>query len=322
MSFCAGEGWHSPSIVNQNEWRVVVIYRQTLAAPVVCAGIGLHTGERVRLALKPASTGAGITFVRSDITDRDNRIEARAENVSAVRLGTTISNSAGASVATVEHLMAALAGLAIDDLTIEIDGPELPVMDGSSAPFIDLINRVGVKATGAPRRAIQVLKPVIVESEGRRAAFMPALKSMIEVEINFDHHAVGNQTCVFEVTPEIFSGDIASARTFGFRKDLDALLAAGLARGGSMENAVVLDDDGVANPEGLRFDDEFARHKALDALGDLYLAGAPIIGRYHAQRPGHAINNEALLALLADKSAWKMVTVRDACQQDIAMANS
>tara|TARA_R110001606_G_scaffold274599_5_gene423023 strand:- start:4114 stop:4944 length:831 start_codon:yes stop_codon:yes gene_type:complete len=276
----------------------------------------------VRLVLKPASTGAGISFVRSDITDRDNRIAARAENVTTVRLGTTIANEAGASVATVEHLMAALAGLGVDDAIVEIDGPELPVMDGSSAPFVDLVNRVGLKRLAAPRRAIQVLKPVIVESEGRRASFLPALTSMIEVEINFEHSAVGNQTCTFEVTPEIFSTDIAAARTFGFRKDLDALLAAGLARGGSMENAVVLDDDGVANPEGLRFDDEFARHKALDALGDLYLAGAPIIGRYHAQRPGHAVNNLALRALLADKSAWKMVTVRDACQHDVAMANS
>tara|TARA_R110002124_G_scaffold30615_5_gene105043 strand:- start:1709 stop:2608 length:900 start_codon:yes stop_codon:yes gene_type:complete len=299
-----------------------VIYRQTLAAPVVCAGIGLHTGERVRLVLKPASTGAGISFVRSDITDRDNRIAALADNVTTVRLGTTIANAAGVSVATVEHLMAALAGLGVDDAVVEIDGPELPVMDGSSAPFVDLVNRVGLKQLAAPRRAIQVLKPVVVESEGRRASFLPALSSMIEVEINFEHSAVGNQTCTFEVTPEIFAGDIAAARTFGFRKDLDALLAAGLARGGSMDNAVVLDDDGVANPEGLRFDDEFARHKALDALGDLYLAGAPIIGRYHAQRPGHAINNLALRALLADKSAWKMVTVRDACQHDVAMANS
>lgn len=288
----------------------------------MCAGIGLHSGERVRLALKPASTGAGIVFIRSDITDRDNRIEARAENVTAVRLGTTIANEAGASVATVEHLMAALAGLGIDDLTVEIDGPELPVMDGSSAPFIALINRVGLRGLAAPRRAIQVLKPVVIESEGRRASFLPALKSIIEVEINFEHSAVGNQSCAFEVTPEVFSGDIAAARTFGFRKDLEALLAAGLARGGSMDNAVVLDDDGVANPEGLRFEDEFARHKALDALGDLYLAGAPILGRYHAQRPGHAINNQALRALLADKSAWKMVTVRDACQHDVAMANS
>jgi UDP-3-O-[3-hydroxymyristoyl] N-acetylglucosamine deacetylase len=308
--------------LNQKSGVVVVIYRQTLAAPVVCAGIGLHSGEHVRLALKPASTGAGINFVRSDITAHDNRIEARAENVTAVRLGTTIANAAGASVATVEHLMAALAGLGVDDVTVEIDGPELPVMDGSSAPFVDLINRVGLKQLAAPRRAIQVLKPVVIESEGRRASFLPALCSMIEVEINFEHSAVGNQSCSFEVTPEIFSNDIASARTFGFRKDLDALLAAGLARGGSMDNAVVLDDDGVANPEGLRFDDEFARHKALDALGDLYLAGAPIIGRYHAQRPGHAINNQALRALLDDKSAWKMVTVRDVCRQDVAMANS
>lgn len=297
-------------------------YRHTLAAPVVCAGIGLHTGERVRLVLQPASAGAGIIFIRTDITDRENRIEARADAVSGVRLGTTISNSDGVSVATVEHLMAALAGLGVDDLMIEIDGPELPVMDGSSAPFVEMIDHVGLRAHAAPRRAIQVLKPVIVETEGRRASFLPAIRSVIEVEINFEHQTVGRQSCVFDVTPGVFSRDIAAARTFGFKRDYDALLAAGLAKGGSMDNAVVLDEDGVVNPDGLRFDDEFARHKALDALGDLYLAGAPIIGRYHAQRPGHAINNDAVRALLADRSAWKMVSMRDVPVEARAVAQS
>jgi UDP-3-O-[3-hydroxymyristoyl] N-acetylglucosamine deacetylase len=297
-----------------------VIYRHTLAAPAVCAGIGLHTGERVRLALQPAKAGTGVVFIRSDISDRDNRIEARASAVSGVRLGTTIVNDDGVSVATVEHLMAALAGLGVDDVRIEIDGSELPVMDGSSQPFVDLINRVGLRAHAVPRRAIQVLKPITVETEGRHCSFLPALRPAVEVEIQFEHVAVGRQHCAFDVSPGIFARDIASARTFGFRKDYEALLAAGLARGGSMDNAVVLDDDGVSNPEGLRFDDEFARHKALDALGDLYLAGAPIIGRYIAHRPGHAINNAAVRALLADTSAWKMVSMRDSTVQDVAVA--
>ena len=299
-----------------------MIYRQTLAAPVVCAGVGLHSGERVRLVMQPAPAGSGIVFIRSDITDRDNRVEARADAVTGVRLGTTIANGDGVSVATVEHLMAALAGVGVDDAIVDIDGPELPVMDGSSAPFVDLIHKVGLVAHAAPRRAIQVLKPVMVETEGRRAGFLPALKPMIEVDIAFEHQAVGRQSCVFDVTPDIFANDIAGARTFGFQKDYDALLAAGLARGGSMDNAVVLDETGVVNPEGLRYHDEFVRHKALDALGDLYLAGAPILGRYSASRPGHAINNAAVRALLEDTSAWKMVPMRGGATHDIALAQS
>jgi len=299
-----------------------VINRQTLAAPVVCAGVGLHTGERVRLVFQPATAGTGVVFVRSDITGQDNRIEARADAVVGVRLGTTIANADGVSVATVEHLMAALAGIGVDDVLIDIDGPELPVMDGSSAPFVQLIHKVGLKSQAMPRRAIQVLKPVTVETEGRRASFLPALKPMIEVEISFEHQAVGRQSCIFDVTPDIFAEDIASARTFGFQKDFDTLLAAGLARGGSMDNAIVLDETGVVNPEGLRFDDEFVRHKALDALGDLYLAGAPIIGRYSANRPGHSINNEALRALLSDTSAWKWGPMRGGVSQDVALAQS
>ena len=294
-----------------------MIYRQTLAAAAVCAGIGLHSGQRVRLVLEPAPAGSGIVFIRSDITDRDNRIEAKAHAVCGVRLGTTIGNAEGVTIATVEHLMAALAGLGVDDVIVDVDGPEIPVMDGSSAPFVELIQQVGLKAHAVPRRAIQVLRPVTVETEGRRSAFLPALRPAIEVDIQFEHMSVGRQNCAFDVSPEIFSSDIAAARTFGFRKDYDALLAAGLARGGSLDNAVVLEEDGIANPEGLRFDDEFVRHKALDALGDLYLAGAPIIGRYMAHRPGHAINNQAVLALLDDTSAWKMVNMRD---QDVVSA--
>ncbi len=284
------------------------------------AGIGLHTGDRVRMVLQPASAGAGIVFVRSDITDRNNRIAARATNVNEVRLGTTITNEAGVSVATIEHLMAALAGLGVDDAVIEVEGSEVPVMDGSSAPFVKLIRQVGLKSHAMPRRAIQVLRPVMIEDDERSAGFLPALKPSIEIEISFEHASVGRQSCAFEIAPDIFSDDIASARTFGFRKDYEALLAAGLARGGSMDNAVVLDDDGIANPEGLRFKDEFVRHKALDALGDIALAGAPIIGCYRAARPGHAINNAAVRALLDDPTSWKWVSMRDVDAGAMAMA--
>jgi UDP-3-O-[3-hydroxymyristoyl] N-acetylglucosamine deacetylase len=312
----------SLSIVKNNNGVVRVVHRQTLAATAVCAGTGLHSGQHVRMVLKPAAPGSGIVFERSDITDRPNIIEARATNVSGVRLGTTIANDAGASVATVEHLMAALAGLGVDDLHVDIDGPEIPVMDGSSAPFVELINRVGLTENAAPRRAIRVLKSVSVEFQGRTAAFLPSVKPVIDVEIDFPHPAVGRQHYAFDISPEVFAGDVSRARTFGFKRDVDAMRAAGLALGGSMQNAVVLDDSGVINEEGLRFADEFARHKALDALGDLYLAGAPILALYQAHQPGHALNNAALRALLADTSAWKMVSMANAMATRSAVAHS
>lgn len=296
--------------------------RQTLASAAVCSGIGLHSGERVRLVLKPSAPGTGIVFERTDLDTADNRVEARATNVTTVRLGTTIANESGVSVATVEHLMAALAALGVDDVLIEIDGPEVPIVDGSSAPFVDLIAQVGLKATAMPRRAIRVLKAVSAEFQGRTATFMPSLRPVIDVEIDFPHPSVGRQRYAFDISAETFTGEVASARTFGFKRDVEALRAAGLARGGSMDNAVVLDESGVLNEEGLRFADEFARHKALDALGDLALAGAPILGRYQASQPGHALNNVAVRALLADETAWKMVTLSEALAPQAAAARS
>lgn len=296
--------------------------RQTLASAAVCSGIGLHSGERVRLVLKPAAPGTGIVFERTDLDTAENRIEAKATNVTTVRLGTTIANEAGVSVATVEHLMAALAALGVDDALIEIDGPEVPIVDGSSAPFVDLIVQVGLKASAMPRRAIRVLKAVSAEFQGRTATFMPSLRPVIDVEIDFPHPSVGRQRYAFDISAETFTGEVASARTFGFKRDVEALRAAGLARGGSMDNAVVLDESGILNEEGLRFADEFARHKALDALGDLALAGAPILGRYQASQPGHALNNVAVRALLADETAWKMVTLSEALAPQAAAARS
>lgn len=288
-----------------------MIERATLAAPAVCAGIGLHTGARVRMAMKPAPLGSGIVFERSDLDVEDCRVPALREHVRSTDLGTTLVNDAGASVATVEHLMAALAGLGIDDLIIELDGPEVPAMDGSSAPFVELILQVGLLTRPAPRRALQVIREVEVTDGSRHAVFMPALRPAIDVEIDFDDPAIGRQQFAFEVSRSNFQDLVAPARTFGFRREFSALLKAGLARGGSMDNAVVVDDDGVANPEGLRFADEFVRHKALDALGDLYLLGAPIIGLYKAHRPGHGLNAKALAALLADESAWRWTNMAE-----------
>lgn len=296
--------------------------RTTLASAAVCAGIGLHTGARVRMALKPAPVGLGIVFERTDGDAEDRRIPAHRDFVRSTDLGTTLVNGAGASVSTVEHLMAAFAGLGIDDVLVELDGPEVPAMDGSSAPFVDLMLRAGLKGSAAPRKAIKVLKAVEVEDGAKRAVFLPSLKPAIDVEIDFEDQTIGRQSFMFEVTRENFADLVAPARTFGFRRDLNQLLKAGLARGGSMDNAVVVDDEGVANPEGLRFADEFVRHKALDALGDLYLAGAPILGLYRATRPGHGMNAKALGALLADESAWCWETLHDAETSEERLVNS
>ena len=288
--------------------------RTTLISPAVCAGIGLHTGARVRMVLKPAAVGSGIVFERTDLDVADRRVPARRDYVRSTDLGTTLVNDAGASAATVEHLMAAFAGLGVDDVIVELDGPEVPAMDGSSAPFVELMLHAGLKSSPAPRRVIQVLKPVEVQDGARHAVFLPALKPAIDVVIDFDDPAIGRQHFAFEVGRDAFCDLVAPARTFGFRRDLNMLLKNGLARGGSLDNAVVLDEGKVANPEGLRFADEFVRHKALDALGDLYLAGAPILGLYRAERPGHGLNAKAVDALLGDASAWRWANLTEAVE--------
>ncbi|MCP2678135.1 UDP-3-O-acyl-N-acetylglucosamine deacetylase [Maricaulaceae bacterium NA33B04] len=292
------------------------MHRTTLSAPAVCAGIGLHTGARVRMVMKPASVGSGIVFERSDLDVADARVPARREFVRSTDLGTTLVNEAGASAATVEHLMAAFAGLGVDDVIVELDGPEVPAMDGSSAPFVDLMLQVSLTQSPAPRRAIQVLKTVEVEDGARSATFLPSVKPAIDVTIDFDDPTIGRQHFAFEVNRDAFSDLVAPARTFGFRRDLNMLLKNGLARGGSLDNAIVIDEGKVANPEGLRFADEFVRHKALDALGDLYLAGAPILGLYRATRPGHGLNAKAVEALLADETAWRWANMADAEQAE------
>ena len=288
-----------------------MITRSTLTSAVVCAGIGLHSGIRVRMVLKPAPLGSGLVFERTDLDLEDRRIPAHRDLVESTDLSTKLVNDSGASVATVEHLMAALAGLGIDDLHIEIDGPEVPAMDGSSIDFVNLINQAGITTTPAPRRFIQVLKPVEVVDGLKHAMFLPSLRPAIDVEIDFEESLIGRQNFAFDVVPGAFEAEVASARTFGFRRDLSMLLNAGLAQGASMDNAVVIHEGKVENATGLRFDNEFVRHKALDALGDLYLAGAPILGLYRAIRPGHGLNAKALAALLADETAWRWTTINE-----------
>ncbi len=283
--------------------------QQTLRQTLTIQGIGLHSGAVVTLTIHPAATGHGIVFVRSDITDRDNVIPAQWDNVVDTRLCTVIANEAGASVGTIEHLMAALRGCGIDNAMIEIDGPEVPVMDGSSAPFVERFDAVGVTAQSAPRRAIRVLKEVSVTQDGKRVRLSPSDSSAFVGQIEFNHPAIGSQFFETKLYNGNFRHDLAAARTFGFAHEVEAMRKAGLARGGSLDNAIVLDNTKVLNEDGLRFADEFIRHKLLDAVGDLYLAGGLILGTYEGFKAGHALNNAILHELFATPGAWAYVDV-------------
>ncbi len=283
----------------------LAIFQHTLAAPVFFAGKGLHSGQDVRVVVRPAPPDAGLVFVRTDILDRDNRIPARGDAVTQTRLGTVIGNAAGASVSTIEHLMAALAALSIDNAVIELDGPEVPMMDGSAAPFLRLFDRAGVREQNVPRRYIEIIDSIVVIDEERSASLSPADRFEMRFEIDFDSDAIGRQSVELVMDEAGFRRELADARTFGFAGEVEALRKAGLALGGSMDNVVVIEGDRVLNPEGLRHPDEFVRHKALDALGDLYLLGAPVIGRFEGVRSGHEMNNALVRALLATPKAWR-----------------
>lgn len=280
--------------------------QQTIERPAVCAGIGVHSGEKARLVLKPAPVGSGVIFRRTDLDASDIEIKAHANSVSDTRLGTTLTNEAGVSVAVVEHLMAALAGMGIDNLIIEIDGPEVPIMDGSSAVYCELLLQAGVKTQAAPRRRIRILERVEIIDGPKRATLSPSDDTVLTLRarIEYDDSVIGIQQMALRMAPGMFARDLAFARTYGFARDVDMLRAIGLARGGSLDNAVVVDDGAVMNPEGLRAEDEFVRHKMLDAVGDLMLAGAPIAGSYDAVQPGHALNNALVRKLLSTPSAW------------------
>ena len=287
--------------------------QQTIERPAMCAGIGVHSGEKARLVLKPAPVGTGVVFRRTDLDASDITIHAHADAVSDTRLGTTMTNEAGVSVAVVEHLMAALAGMGIDNLIIDIDGPEVPIMDGSSAVFCELLLQAGLKKQSAPRRRIRILETVEIIDGPKRATLSPSDDSVLTLRarIEYDDSVIGIQQMALRLAPGMFARDLAFARTYGFARDVEMLRANGLARGGSLDNAVVLEDGAVMNPEGLRAEDEFVRHKMLDAVGDLMLAGAPIAGSYDAVQPGHALNNALVRKLLATPSAWCWETDAD-----------
>lgn len=279
--------------------------QHTLKSLVRLGGTGLHSGAAVTLSLRPAPADHGIVFVRTDVAGRDNNIPALWDRVVDTRLCTMIGNSDGVSVGTVEHLMAALRGCGIDNAVAELDGPEVPVMDGSSEPFVTAIDRVGLKAQAAPRRVIRILKDIYVEEADKFASLSPSETPRFSGEIDFAHPAINSQRREVTLLNGNFRHDLADSRTFGFLHEVEALRKLGLVRGGSMENAIVLDRDSILNPGGLRHEDEFIRHKLLDAVGDLYLAGAPILGAYESRRGGHALNNALLRKLFATDGAWE-----------------
>ena len=286
-------------------------FQHTVRAPAVFAGVGVHTGAYTRVAVHPAGADEGIVFVRTDITDRDNRVPASAEAVCKTQLGTVIGNEAGVTVATIEHLMAAMVMLGVDNAVVELDGPEMPIMDGSSLPFVQILERAGKRVLNAPRRFIEILETVEVVDGDKRAALKPAMRFEVAFEISFPSAAIGRQYVDLPMDEHAFRRELADCRTFGFLHEVEALRAMGLARGGTMDNCVVIEGDRVLNPEGLRRSDEFVRHKALDAIGDLYVLGAPVIGRFEGELAGHGINNQLVRALLARPEAWRVRTFAD-----------
>ena len=281
----------------------VVPAERTLGAPIGCVGVGLHSGQRVQLQFCPAPAGAGIVFRRTDL---GMDIPARFDNVSDTRLCTVLS-SGGASVGTVEHVLAALAGTGVTSAVVEVDGPEVPVLDGSAAPFVFLLECAGIVDLHAPARTVEVLRTVRVSAGDAWAELSPGRRDGLDMElcIEFAAGAIGRQSLRYAGDESAFRHELATARTFTLREEVEALQAAGLGRGGSLQNAVVVDGATVLNPGGLRMQDEFVRHKMLDAVGDLSLAGGVLSGSFRGHKSGHALNNRLLRALFADNANWR-----------------
>lgn len=289
--------------------RELDVKQTTVADQVIVEGIGVHSGKPARVVIHPAEANSGITFLRTHLPQgRERLIEASHRAVRDTQLCTVIGDETGATISTIEHLMSALAGLEIDNALIEVDGPEVPILDGSSRPWIEAIDQVGIRTVSALRRVVKVLKPVRVEHGNSVVELLPrAAGFRVDIEILFGHAAIGRQVYGFEFSPDRYRREVAAARTFGFMKDVEKLWKMGLALGASLDNSIALGDDRVINPEGLRFQNEFVRHKLLDAIGDLSLAGYAIQGHYKAFCPGHKLNTMILDALFADSSAYAIV---------------
>lgn len=287
-----------------------VVFQRTLKTAVQCDGVGLHSGEPVNLVLKPASAGTGVVFIRTDVDADQSVIPARWDRVVDTRLCTVIANEHGVRVGTIEHLMAALAGCGLDNVIVEVDGPEVPVMDGSSGPFVFLIECAGVVEQDQPRRVIRILKSISVGEGEAHATLEPDACFSLDVQVHFEGTAVSRQALSVGMKNGSFCKELARARTFGFLNEVVAMQAAGLGKGGSLDNAIVVDGLKIMNKDGLRYADEFVRHKMLDAVGDLFLAGGAILGKFAGKRSGHALNNALLRALFADDDAWRYDELR------------
>ena len=285
--------------------------QRTLARKARLSGVGVHSGQPATATILPAPCDTGVRFIRLDVQGQNNLIDARFDAVTDTALCTCIGNDDGVKISTIEHLMAALAGCGIDNALVEVDGPEVPIMDGSSEPFLDALLTAGAIDQDEPLRAIRILKPVTVHLGDKTAELLPADHFEIEYDIDFTDTAIGKQRRVERFTGDAFIRDYANSRTFCTLGDVEALRKIGFARGGTLQNAIVVDNGRVLNREGLRHRDEFVRHKMLDAVGDLALAGVPVIGRYRGVRAGHDMTNRLLHALFADPSAWRYEEVAD-----------
>jgi UDP-3-O-[3-hydroxymyristoyl] N-acetylglucosamine deacetylase len=285
------------------------IFQRTLKQPVSFVGLGLHSGIKSRITLKPSNDATGIFFRRKDVPAHQALIAARWYKVTDTTLSTGLSNRYGISVSTVEHLMAALRLCGIDNLEIEVDGPEIPIMDGSARPFVDTMTSIGTRPINEPRKAIWIHKTIEVRDGECYALLLPDTQPRVTVSIDFKEPVIGAQTLSVNIDDQSLHQRVAPARTFGFMDQIEDLRSKGLALGGSLNNAILVDNHRIVNPDGLRFEDEFVRHKVLDAIGDLSLIGTPVIGHYHAFKSGHLLNKLLINKLLADKSAWSYVTM-------------
>ncbi len=299
-----------------------MIGQRTLRNAIKATGIGLHSGDKVYLTLNPAPVDTGIVFRRVDL-DPVVEIPARAESVADTTLSTSLV-ARGERVSTVEHLLAALAGLGIDNAYIDVSAPEVPIMDGSAGPFVFLIQSAGIEEQNAPKKFVRIKRKVTVEDGDKVASFLPFNGFKVSFTIDFDHPVFRDRRAHAEVdfSSASFVREISRARTFGFMHEIEYLRSKGLARGGSVDNAIVVDEYRILNQDGLRYDDEFVRHKVLDAIGDLYLLGHSLIGEFRAYKSGHALNNASLRALIAQPDAWEMVTFEDDAVAPISYATS
>lgn len=281
--------------------------QKTINSKVSCVGVGIHSGQQASITIYPADCDSGITFCRTDVDIRQSIIKADYKNVATTNLGTTIANEFGVKVSTIEHLMAAIWGCDIDNLYIEINGSEIPIMDGSSWPFVFLIECAGIIEQEKPRNFLEITDNFEIYDDDKFIKISPSRELVIDLEIDFNHQKIKHQSFSFNPNCNSFKNDICRARTFGFKSDVERMHKMGLGKGGSLNNAIIIDDEGIINDEGLRYNNELARHKTLDFIGDIFLCGYHIIGKFHTHKSGHSLNNKMLHQLFLDKTKWRII---------------